>query len=135
MSLDRRLQRLERAEEQRLAAAVAAFGAYWWRRMADPATTARREAALAAAGYTGASIEEFRRWIAGAWTPARRAESAAFLAAIDAVIGHPADGVAVRAGLAAVASYLGLGPAAAPLVILDSLRARIAAEDADQEAS
>jgi len=56
-------------------------------------------------------------------------------AALDAVIGHPADGVAVRAGLAAVAPYLGLGPADAPLVILDSLRARIAAEDADQEAS
>ncbi len=129
MTIGRRVQQLERAEEQRLDAAIAAFGAYWWRRLADPATTARRAAALAAAGYTGTTIEEFRHWIGTARTPAQRAESRAYLGAIDALMGHPADGAAVRAGLAALAPHVGCAADAAPVAIIAALERAIGVSD------
>jgi len=135
MSIDRRVQQLERAEDQRLDAAIAAFGEYWRRRQADPGTTARREAALAAAGYTGTSIAEFRAWQGTAWTPAERAESRAYLAAIAALVLHPADQAALRGALAALAPFLGLAADAAPALIIRALRTTIAADAAAWQAS
>ncbi len=135
MSIDRRIQQLERAEGARLDAAIAAFGAWWWRRQADPATTARRETVLAAAGYRGTTLEEFRHWIAGAWTPAKRAESRAFAAAVVALIAHPADRAALRVALAGLAPHVGCAADDAAVAIIRALRATIAADDAGQEAS
>jgi len=135
MSVDRRIQQLERAEGERLDAAIADFGAFWWRRQADPATTARREAVLAAAGYRGTTLEEFRHWIAGAWTPAKRAESRAYLAAIRALVLCPADHAAIRCALAALAPHVGLSAHAAPVAIIAALEGAIAAEDTGQAAS
>jgi len=135
MSIDRRIQQLERAEGERLDAAIADFGAFWWRRQADPATTARRETVLAAAGYRGTTLEEFRHWIAGAWTPAKRAESRAFLGAIDALVAHPADHAAIRVALAALAPHVGLTADAAPALIIRTIQATIADEDTVREAS
>ena len=135
MTIGRRVQRLERAEEQRLDAAIAAFGAAWQRHMADLATTARRAAALREAGYTGTSIEAFRDWIGTAQTPAERAESRAYLGAIAALTAHPADRAAIRAALAALAPHVDLSPTDASIVVIQTLRAAIEAEDAGQGAS
>ncbi len=135
MSIDRRIQQLERAEGERLDPAIADFGAFWWRRQADPATTARRKTVLAAAGYRGTTLAEFRHWIAGAWTPAKRAESRAFLAAIRALVVCPADHAAIRCALAALAPHLDLSAHAAPVAIIAALEGAIAAEDTGQAAS
>jgi len=132
MSIDRRVQQLERAENQRLDAAVAAFGEYWRRRQADPGTRARREAALAAAGYTGTSIAEFRAWQGTAWTPAERAESRAYFAAIAALVQHPADQAALRTALAALAPHVGCAVDAAPVAIIAALEQACVPEDAGQ---
>jgi hypothetical protein len=129
MTIGRRVQQLERDQEQRLDTAIVAFGAYWWRRQADPATTARRDAALAEAGYTGTTIDHFRAWIGTAQTPAERAESRAYLAAIDALIGHPADGATIRAGLAAVAPHVGCVADDAPVAIIAALDRAIGVTD------
>lgn len=123
MTIGRRVQQLERDGAQRLDAAIVAFGAYWWRRMGDPATTARRDAALREAGYTGTTIDHFRAWIGTVQTPAERAESRAYLGALDALIGHPADQATIRAALADVAPYVGRDAADPPLTILAALRA------------
>jgi hypothetical protein len=129
MTIGRRVQQLERDQEQRLDAAIAAFGAYWWRRLADPATTARRAAALREAGYTGSTIQAFRAWIGTAQTPAERAESRAYLGAIDALMGHPADGATIRAGLAALAPHVGCAADAAPVAIIAALERAIGVSD------
>jgi hypothetical protein len=121
MTIGRRVQQLERNGGQRLDAAIAAFGAAWQRHMADPATTARRAAALREAGYTGTTIEAFRAWIGTAQTPGERAESRAYRAAIRALVLCPADHAAIRAALADVAPFVGLTPDAGPLAILAAL--------------
>lgn len=132
MTIGRRVQQLERDQEQRLDAAIAAFGKYWWRRQADPATTARRDTALAEAGYTGTTIEAFRAWLGTAQTPAERTESRAVLAAIDALIGHPADRPTIRCALTALAPHVGCAADAAPVAIIAALERAIAAEDTGQ---
>lgn len=132
MTFGRRVQQLERAEEQRLDAAIAAFGEYWWRRLADPATTARRDAALREAGYTGTTIQAFRAWIGTAQTPTERAESRAYLGAIDALVLHAADRATIRAALAALAPHVGCAADAAPVAIIAALERAIAAADTGQ---
>jgi len=129
MTIGRRVQQLERDQEQRLDAAIAAFGAYWWRRQADPATTARRDTALAEAGYTGTTIDHFRAWIGTVQTPAQRTESRAYLRAIDALIGHPADQAAIFFALAAVAPHVGCAADAAPVAIIAALERAIGVTD------
>ena len=129
MTIGRRVQQLERDQEQRLDAAIVAFGAYWWRRQADPATTARRDAALAEAGYTGTTIDHFRAWIGTAQTPAERAESRAYLGAIDALIGHPADRATIFFALTALAPHVGCAAHAAPVAIIAALERAIGVTD------
>ncbi len=128
MTIARRVQQLERAEDQRLAAAIADFGASWQRHMADPATTARRDAGLAAAGYRGTTIDEFRAWLGTVQTPAERARSRAFAAAVVALTAHPADHAALRGALGDLTPHLGLAAPAAPVLIIRTLQATIEAD-------
>lgn len=128
MTIGRRLQQLERAEGARLDAAIGAFGVYWWRHLADPATRTRRVSTLTAAGFTGTTIEDFRAWLPTVQTPAERAASRAVLAAIRALVAHPTDLAAIRAGLAAVAPHLGCAAHDAPTAIIAALERLIARE-------
>jgi len=134
MSIDRRVQQLERAAGAQFRAAVAAFAASWTARALDPRRQAYVRAQFQARGCDATRPEELDRWHA-AQPPAYRATHAALRAAIFGMVLRPDEAAPLRAGLAAVAPHLGLSADAAPVALIHALAAALAAEDAAWQAS
>ncbi len=107
MSIARRIDQLEQADEQRFRAAVEGFRTAWFAMIADPAQRARDAAAMAAAGFKWDTLAAIEAW-EKTCPQAEQEQSKAYDDAVFSLVPTPRDPATIRAALAGVAPYLDL---------------------------
>jgi hypothetical protein len=124
MTIDRRVQQLERVEGEHFREAVAAFAAFWKARALDPQRQEYVRAYFQARGCDATRPDEQARWHA-AQPPGYQTVYGAMEAAIFGMVLRPYDEAAIRAALARVAPHINGCAGDPPLTILTALRAAL----------
>ena len=126
MSIARRIDQLEHAEEQQFRAAAAEFATFWKANCADDARQGRNDAALRALGCAGdvlAFLARHRLTL----SPEERALDDDLEIAVFGLVEHAHDEGAIRAALARLAPHIGCQADDLPVLLVRQLQSTIAA--------